>query len=101
MIITDFLVDRATHELLTSFLEGLLTKDKSSSDAILMPAMAATIGNLDDYEVSALIPMLRSAAIEDVRDLMVTSSFTAKVKHLRRSMVSLYLSAILNYTVSI
>ena len=70
VIITDFLIDRATHELLTSFLERLLTEDNSSSTAILMPALAATIGNLKDYEVSALVPILRSAAIEDLQNLI-------------------------------
>ena len=69
LVLTDFLIDRATHELLTGFLRNMLNADKPSAK-FLMPAMAVILGNLDDYEVSALVPTLRSAAVEDMRNLI-------------------------------
>lgn len=69
LIFTDFLIDRAVDELVTSFLRSALSEDTRTAE-LLMPATSVILSNLDDYEVVALLPALRSSSIDDMRNII-------------------------------
>ena len=70
LTLTDFLIDRATHELVARFLHNMTNSSDKSSFESLMPTMTVFLGKLDNYEVSALVPAFRSAAIDDLNNLI-------------------------------
>ena len=69
LLFTDFLIDRAVDELVTSFLRNTLSEDARTAE-LLMPATSVILRNLGDYEVVALLPALRSSAIDDMTNII-------------------------------
>ena len=64
--LTDFLINRASQELLHSISRGI-QEDHSAST--LIPAMAAFLSNPAGIQISAIVPAFRSAAADDIQRL--------------------------------